>query len=246
MKRSSISALPIALVCLFQVIANGDNCALTIAAASDLAPLRQALIDEFDRAHPCKLTFTFSSSGQLASQIEQGAPYDIYLSASEEYVKKLSSAGLIERDSVTVFARGRLGLWAPAKAGGVSIHSLGDAGFKKIAIANPAHAPYGSAAKQALVASGVWEGLQPRLVLGENVRQALQFAETGNVDAVITAWSLVKNKPGASALDVGLHKEIRQTLGILAASANKANARLFSKWLASGKGRTLLGAAGFY
>ena len=225
---------------------HGQNCALTIAAASDLAPLRQKLADEFSQAHGCKLTFTFASSGQLASQIEQGAPYDLYLSASEDYVRKLSGAGFIESSSVTVFARGRLGLWAPGKAEPVKIRALSEAGYKKIAIANPAHAPYGLAAKQALVSAGVWEGLKPRLVLAENVRQALQFAETGNVDAVITAWSLVKERPGASALDIELHKEIRQTLGILTSSKNKANSRIFSKWLASEKGRALLVTAGFY
>ena len=227
-------------------MARGERCVLTIAAASDLAPLRQRLIDEFNRAHPCKLTITFSSSGQLASQIVQGAPYDIYLSASEEYVKKLAAAGFIETDSVTVFARGRLGLWAPGKPEAVSLRNLNEADFKKIAIANPAHAPYGLAAKQALVSSGLWEGLQSRLVLAENVRQALQFAETGNVDAVITAWSLVKDKAGARVLDGGLHNEIRQTLGIVATSANKANARMFSKWMSGGNGKALLGQAGFF
>ena len=245
MKVISISTLPLVLLSSFSGIASGEHCVLTIAAASDLAPLRQRLIDEFNRAHPCKLTITFSSSGQLASQIEQGAPYDIYLSASEEYVKRLSADGFIEADSVTVFAKGRLGLWAPGKPA-VSLRILNEASFKKIAIANPAHAPYGLAAKQALTASRMWVGLQSRLVLAENVRQALQFAETGNVDAVITAWSLIKDKPGASLLNGGLHKEIRQTLGIVAASANKANAQIFLKWLAGVNGKALLAPAGFF
>ena len=231
---------------LCQTGAQCQDCRLTIAAASDLAPLRQKLTDEFQQAHGCKLTFTFASSGQLASQIEQGAPYDIYLSASEEYVKKLSATGLIEPTSVSVFARGRLGLWAPGKIELVGIRNLRDTGYKKIAIANPAHAPYGLAAKQVLISSGIWENVSPRLVLAENVRQALQFAETGNVEAVITAWSLLKDKRGASLVDSALHKEIRQTLGIVTSSPNKANSRMFSKWLATENGKALLLAAGFY
>ena len=230
----------------FGQVASASSCSLSIAAASDLAPLRQKITEQFQQVYSCKLSFSFSSSGQLASQIEQGAPYDIYLSASEDYVRKLSAKRLIESSSITVFARGRLGLWAPKQAAPIQLRQLTESFYKKVAIANPAHAPYGIAAKQALVRAGVWEALADRLVFGENVRQALQFAETGNVDAVITAWSLVKNRPGAQLIDAGLHNEIRQTLGILTSSSNKAAATLFCKWLTNTEAKRLLSEYGFY
>ena len=234
------------LVCILPSLAYGQDCTLMIAAASDLAPLRQKLIEGFNRSMPCKITVTFASSGQLASQIEQGAPFDLYLSASEDYVGKLSASGKIEASSVIVFARGRLGLWAPGKTNAVRIKDLAQPSFKNVAIANPAHAPYGLAAKQALTAAGLWDGLKPRIVLGENVRQALQFAETGNADAVITAWSLLREKPGATILDVAMHKEIRQTLGIVNSTANKGIARKFANWLSTAEGKKILADAGFY
>ena len=227
-------------------VAASNDCSLNIAAASDLAPLKQKMVEAFGQVHSCKVSFSFSSSGQLASQIEQGAPYDIYLSASEEFVRKLSVSGHIEPNSVTVFARGRLGLWAPKKSEPIRLRQLTDSYFKKVAIANPAHAPYGMAAKQTLQQAGLWDALQARLVFGENVRQALQFAETGNVEAVVTAWSLLKDRQGAVLIDAGLHKEIRQTLGIVTSSSHKLAAKLFSRWLASQEAKNLLVGFGFY
>ncbi len=220
-------------------------CSLTIAAASDLAPLRDRFLQQFQKTNICQIVFTFSSSGQLATQIEQGAPFDLYLSASEDFVRKLATRSLIEPESIVVFARGRLGIWAPGR-GSVRLEELTQPNYKKIAIANPAHAPYGMAARQALEAAGLWDRFADKLVLGENVRQALQFAETENVDAVITAWSLLATKPGASLIDAKLHKEIRQTLGIVRSSKNKAAAKEFADWLSNGDGRKLLLTAGFY
>ncbi len=234
------------LVLLSVVVCAAQPCVLTIAAASDLAPFRNAFVAQFNNAPSCKLVFTFSSSGQLASQIEHGAPYDLYLSASEDLVRKLADRGLVEPASIVVFARGRLGLWAPASTQPINLRDLASAHYKKIAIANPSHAPYGMAAKQALEKAGRWEGLKDKLVLAENVRQALQFAETGNVDAVIASWSLLRTKPGASLIDLKLHSEIRQTLGIMKASSNKVASRAFADWLAQGDGRKLLQEAGFY
>ncbi len=234
------------LVLLSVVACSAQPCVLTIAAASDLAPFRNTFSEQFSKAYSCKLVFTFSSSGQLASQIEQGAPYDLYLSASEDLVRKLADRGIVEPSSVVVFARGRLGLWAPAISQPINLRDLASAQYKKIAIANPSHAPYGMAAKQALEKVGRWEGLKDKLVLAENVRQAMQFAETGNVDAVIASWSLLRSKPGASLVDLKLHQEIRQTLGIMKASSNKAASRALADWLVRGDGRKLLQESGFY
>ena len=238
--RRVLLALLTSLACAAQ------PCVLTIAAASDLGPFRNSFAEQFQKTHSCRLVFTFSSSGQLASQIEQGAPYNLYLSANEELVRKLGERGLIEPSTIAVFARGRLGLWAPASGQPINLRDLSAAQYKKIAIANPSHAPYGMAAKQALEKVGRWEGLRDRLVLAENVRQALQFAETGNVDAVIASWSLLRTKPGAILLDLKLHQEIRHTAGIVKRSSNQVSSRVFVDWLARGEGRKILLEAGFY
>ena len=216
-----------------------------VAAASDLAGLKAELISEFQKESKHKIIFTFSASGQLALQIEQGAPFDLFLSANEEFVERLSKRHLIEPLSLAMFARGRLGLWAPGRA--ISeFEDLTRPEYRHIAIANPVHAPYGMAAKKALETAGVYKKISSRLVYGENVRQALQFGETGNADAVIVSWSLLKTKAGAVIVPLGLHDEIRQTLGVVKGSKNEAAAREFARWLLGPKAKAVFLRAGFY
>ena len=134
----------------------------------------------------------------LARQIENGAPYDVYLSAR-------------------VYGLGRVAIWS--KDG--SIGKLSDLGsVRRLSLPNPAHAPYGVAARQALEKEGIWKSLEARIVYAENVRQALQFTESGNVDAAITAWSLVFDR-GGILIPAGLHAPIRQAAGVVAASSNR-------------------------
>jgi len=244
--RSSGQAVPLSTLLLLNLSALLSSCfsapqpELLVAAAADLTPLEQPLA----RATGLRVRFVLGASGMLARQIEYGAPYDVFLSANERFVRDLTSSGHLLPDSVTVYAEGRLGLWS--KSGAFkSLAELKDPRVKHIAMANPVHAPYGAAAKQALERQGLWQELQPRIVYGENVRQALELAESGNADAVITAWSLVKDK-SAILLPASLHAPIRQAGGIVAASGHPAEARRFLAFLTSPEGRKLLEAHGLF
>jgi molybdate transport system substrate-binding protein len=206
-------------------------CTLLVAAASDLAPLARV----FASAVPgCQVRVSFGSSGTLARQIEHGAEFDIYLAASRRYTDELAKGGAVDPATVTPYARGRIALW--------SLHGLRWAQLDnaaRISIANPTHAPYGLAAKQALERQNRWSKLQPKIVFGENVRQAWQFAVTGNADATITAWSLVKDQ-GGELIPESWHDPILQTAAIPKRSRNPDGAKRFLVWLKSAAGRKVL------
>lgn len=210
---------------------------LLIAAASDLAPLAPKI----EKAYKEKIRFTLASSGSLKQQIENGAPFDVFLSANEQYVKDLAGAGLAT--DVTVYAIGRIALWSPNG----SVTSLADLKKKSVthlAIPNPQHAPYGVAARQALESQGLWKEVEPKIVYGENVRQALQFAESGNVEAVITSWTLLIGK--GTLLPAEWHAPIRQTGAIVKSSSQPEAARNFLKFLLSPETQKILNEGGLW
>lgn len=173
----------------------------------------------------------------LARQIENGAPYDAYLSANERFVRDLAAQGRLDPKSVRVYALGRIATWSKR---GTEIGAA-----RRIAIANPAHAPYGVAAKQALEKQGIWPAIESRVVYGENVRQALQFAESGNVEVAITAWSLVFDR-GGILLAAELHAPIRQTAGVVAASGQRELAARLLDFLGGKAGQDLLARYGLF
>ena len=217
--------------------------AILVAAASDLAPIEKQMT-ALSNGLPIK--FVFGSSGQLATQIRGGAPYDLFLSANLDLVRELESEGRLVVGTVRAYARGRLALYA--KDGKIaSLDQLGQA--RTIAIANPVHAPYGVAARQLLQARPDWAAISKRIVYAENVRQALQFAESGNADAALVAWSLVKGRAGAVLLPEALHPQILQGLGVVrgkAADAERtARAIGFMEALLSKAGQAMLREAGF-
>ena len=212
---------------------------LLVAAASDLIALQGPLTSSFGH----DLHFTFAASGSLARQISSGAPYDVFLSADEARVKELTLSGDLVPDSVVNYAQGRLALWS--KDGRFrSLSDLESPGILHIAIANPATAPYGAAAKQALEKTGLWGKLSARIVYGESVRQALEYAESGNADVALTAWSLVVHR-GGILVPANLHNPIRQSGGVVKSSRNAQAARAFLRFLMSPDGRRLLEANGF-
>lgn len=216
----------VALVFCWSVHA-GD---LLIAAASDLAPLAPKLERAYKGAR-----FTLASSGSLKQQIENGAPFDVFLSANEQYVKDLAAAGLVT-DSI-VYASGRIALWSPNG----SVKSLADlkrSNVIHLAIPNPQFAPYGVAARQALESQKVWKDVEPKIVYGENVRQALQFAESGNVEAVITSWTLLIGK--GTLLPAEWHAPIRQTGAVVKSSTQADAARQFLKFLTGAEAQKIL------
>lgn len=206
---------------------------LLVAAASDLAPI-EALVQSRLERESIKIRFVLGSSGQLANQIRHGAPYDVYLSANEGFVNELREEKFLVE--TVRYAKGRLALLGTA-----SLPDLLKPGIRHVAMANPAHAPYGVAARQALELAGLWPRLEAKIVLAENVRQTVQFVESGNAEAALTAWSLVKDKRGA----VKLPGSVSQAGGIVARSRNQAAARRFLAFLTSREGRKLLAAAGF-
>jgi molybdate transport system substrate-binding protein len=214
--------------------------ALTIAAASDLAPLADSLVS----ASPIRpVTWSFGSSGQLRRQIEAGAPFDLYLSANEEYVRQLEQSGHLLKGSVRVYAQGQLGWWCPSRKL-TGINDLLKPEIRRIALPNPAHAPYGAAAVEMLKRAGVYDKLRDKLVFGENVRQAYEFARTGNVDTVITSWTLLQNTPDAALVPTSLYPSIRQAGGVVANSRLARQAQAFLEFLLSPAGQGILRKGG--
>jgi molybdate transport system substrate-binding protein len=184
----------------------------------------------------------FGASGALARQIRSGAPYDVYLSANEEFVSGLLASGHLLAGSTHTYALGRLAIWSP-KGDIRTLNDLLRPEVKRFAIANPLHAPYGMAARDALRNRSLWERLKPKIVYGENVRQALQYGESRNVDAVVTSWSLVFDK-GAVLIPADYHKPIRQAGGILSTSKNPQAAAKVLEYLTGPQGKALLESHG--
>lgn len=208
-----------------------------VAAASDLKFALGEIVEHFRRETGIVTRVSLGSSGNLARQIEQGAPFEIFLSADEAYVRRLVDAGLT-RDDGSVYAIGRLAFFAPTGSPlepDPRLESLrrrldgGDPG--RFAIANPDHAPYGRAARQVLQALGLWNAVRPQLVIGENVAQAAQFASDGNTDGGLIAHSLALapelGRRGRFALVPDeLHEPLRQRM-VLLRNASPAAIRLY-------------------
>ncbi len=225
-----------------------DSGPLTVAAASDLQVVLPEVGGAWMRHFGETVQFTFGASGDLARQIEQGAPVDLFLAADDSYVAQLSAAGLLFQDTQRVYARGRLALATPRRPG-VAVRCLADLllpGVRHVAIANPAHAPYGRVAREALRKAGIWQQIQSRLVFAPNVRQATQMVETGNADAGIIALAGVSEADLEwTALDDGLYLPLRQTLAVLNRTPRESAARDFAHFLCGPAGRRILARHGF-
>lgn len=232
--------MSIFLACFFVTLAPLSATSLTVAAASDMAAAERDLSDSFHKAYPADtVRFAFAASGALAQQIANGAQYDAFLSANESFVDQLSATRKILPETVHVYALGQLGiLWRDDKPHKIS--DLAGNWVRLVAIANPRIAPYGLAARQALETQGLWDTVRPKIVFGENVRQALQIFDSGNADVVMTAYSLMTTRPGASVIPQDWHKPIRQKAGVVAASRNAEDARKFLAFLHSPEGAQIL------
>jgi molybdate transport system substrate-binding protein len=239
--------IPARLIAVFVVVFSFSLAAqpLLVAAAADLAPLETQLSHGYASATGGAVRFVFGSSGMLGRQIENGAPYDLFLCANEQIVQDLSVHKHLIPETITAYASGRLGLWG-ARATPANPAALADSKIRVIAIANPQHAPYGAAARGLLERAGLWTSLQPKIVLAENVRQAYEFARTGNADVVITSWTLLKAESGAKLLPSASHPPIRQSAGVVAGTPRDAQARAFLHFLLSPTGQSILQAGGLY
>ena len=218
-----------------------------MAAASDLQAALPVLAERFRQAHGIEIIPVFGSSGQLAQQIEQGAPYDVFLSANKAFVERLASKGAVKADSVTPYTQGLLVLVVNRKSG-VAVNGLADltkTEVKHVAIANPDVAPYGLAAKQALERSGL-AAVTPKLAQAESVRNALQFVQTGNAEVGLVAHSAA-DVPEVRRIDLDrtLYDPVMQYLGIVSRTENPIAARKFADFLLSDEGRKLFVSFGF-
>jgi len=254
-RLAPLAALVLALACVTAckdknpasttIAAHGE---LTVAAASDLTPVFEELGRQFESATKTKIVFVFGSTGMLTRQIENGAPFDLFAAANVSYIDELDQKGLIISDSKTIYARGRITLWmveeSPIRLQGIA--DLARPEVQRIAIANPDHAPYGLAAKQALQSAGIWDRVQPKLVYGDNIRQTLQYAETGNVEVAIVALSLSVQSHGRwTLIPEELHQPIDQGLAIMKSTRNEPAARAFITFLSSPQGKAIMKKYGF-
>ncbi|MCL5962131.1 MAG: molybdate ABC transporter substrate-binding protein [Chloroflexi bacterium] len=225
-----------------------DNEAITVGAAADLQMAFAEIGELFRQETGTKVVFTFGSTGVLTQQIENGAPIDVFAAADVRYVDKLKDENLILADTQRIYAIGRLVL-ATNRATGLELRSLEDLTrpeVKRIAIANPAHAPYGAAAKKALEETGLWDQVSSRLVIGENISQAMQFVKTGNADAGLIALS-VANTPeiAYTLIPEDKYSPIRQAMAVMKSSKNQDVARQFTKFVSSPKAGIVLRKYGF-
>jgi molybdate transport system substrate-binding protein len=222
---------------------------LTIAAAADLKFAMDELADEFTREYPdIALRPSYGSSGNFYAQIRNGAPFDLFLSADLEYPRRLAEQGIGTADSLFVYGTGRLVVWVRSASPLDPATALRDPATRRLAIANPRHAPYGRAAEAAMRNLGVHDALKPKLVLGDNVAQALVFVQTGAADAGIVALSLALADTQG---DDGRYWEIPQHAypkieqGGLILNRKSDAARAFRSFLMGQAGRDILARYGF-
>lgn len=228
--------------------AGAPSPALTVYAASDLAFAFRELVPLFERETGAGVTLVLGSTGNLARQIEHGAPADVFFAANVGYVDGLRARAAIDPQTQTIYARGRIVL-AAVKASGLELRQLGDLlrpEVRRVAIANPEHAPYGQAAKEALEAAGLWERLEPKLVYGETIRQAVQFLQSGAVEAGIVARS-VADVPGIAyvPIDPALYRPLDQAAAVTTRAARPDLGLAFIRFVTGPRGRPIMERHGF-
>ena len=252
-RLAPLAALVLALACVTACkdktpATSGPRDELTVAAASDLTPPFEEIGREFESATNTKVIFVFGSTGMLTRQIENGAPVDLFAAANISYVDELDQQGLIIPDTKAIYARGRITLWMPDESP-LRLQSIADLArpeVMRIAIANPDHAPYGLAAKQALQSAGIWDRVQPKLVYGDNIRQALQYAQTGNVEVAIVALSLSMQGNGRwTLIPEELHQPIDQGIAVIKTTRNEKAARAFAAFISAPPGKAIMKKYGF-
>jgi molybdate transport system substrate-binding protein len=251
--KSAIPLLALVLLTALPARAQEARQPLTVAAAADLVYCLKDLGAGFAKQHPdVDVKLSTGSSGNFCAQIQNGAPFDVFLSADVSFPQALAKAGLADAHSLTIYAIGRIVLWTMKAdvdlAKGLAVVSS-DA-VKKFAIANPEHAPYGRAAKAAFEHEGLWNAAQPKLVLGENIAQTAQFVQTGAADAGVVALSLVLSpaleKTGRWAeIPTDFYPKLEQAAILTARGAKNPAARAYLDYLRSKEARAIFDRYGF-
>jgi molybdate transport system substrate-binding protein len=221
---------------------------LVVAAASNLTEAFAEIGPRFTDQTGVRVVFSFGATAELAKQIENGAPFDVFTAADTSHVDQLERKGLLEPGTRAVYARGRLVMWLPPGSA-LKAERIGDItakAFERIVIAKPDVAPYGQAAVESLKALGFWNEIESRIIYAQNVSQAKQYAATGNVEVAFIPLALVKPGEGTYIeVDEGSHRSIDQALGIIKDSPRQEAARQFVNFLLSEEGQALLEKKGY-
>jgi len=227
----------------------GRGTTLTVSAAANLASVMARVGPAFEAQTGARMLINVGATGSLAHQIQAGAPVDVLLAADTATIERLVASGALRADTVTHYARGRLVAWSRDALGDPAPRTLADLDrplVRRVALANPDLAPYGALARSALQKAGVWPALEARVVYLDNVRQALQVAQSGNAEVAIVPLSLVV---GAEGTWFPLADDLGSTLEQHAAVASRASSpelgRRFLAFLAGPEGRAILTEAGF-
>ncbi|WNF37420.1 molybdate ABC transporter substrate-binding protein [Bacillaceae bacterium IKA-2] len=221
---------------------------LTIAAASDLTHAFSEIGKLFENETSTKVTFSFGSTGQLADQIENGAPFDVFASANKSFIEQLDKKNLLLSDTNTLYALGRIGIATKADSA-LTIETIDDLlkpEVVKIAIASPDHAPYGLASKQALETAGVWGEIESKLVFGRNISDTLTYIETGNAEVAIIALSLVKeDEVSFTLIDEKMHAPLEQMIAVVERTNHQQQSKEFIEFIRGPIGKPVMESYGF-
>jgi molybdate transport system substrate-binding protein len=227
---------------------------IIVAAAADMSAALPELAAAYTKKTGQAIKLSFGASGNLTNQIRNGAPFDIFFSADEQYPQQLIAEGLASKDTLYRYAVGRLVLWVPTDSpldlSKLGSNALLDPSVKKISIANPATAPYGRAAEAALKHFGIYDQVASRLVLGENVSQAAQFVESGNAQAGLIALShalapAMKDKGRYWPVPLDVYPTLNQAAVVLSRSKQQDTARKFLEFMRTSEATSLLSNYGF-
>jgi molybdate transport system substrate-binding protein len=225
---------------------------ITVAAAADMKFAMEEIASSFRATHPAdEVEVIFGSSGKAHTQIQQGAPYDLYFSADVSFPQELIERGMSASLEVIPYALGRIVLWSSTfDASTMTLENLADPKIIHVATANPAHAPYGRRAVEALKSSGMWDKIEPKMVYGENITQATQFVQSGNAQVGIIALSLavspeLTSKGGYYLIPDTLHEPLKQGFIITKRAENNELAHKFADYMNSKEARSVMVRYGF-
>ena len=261
MKRVTNRLAVLVCACLFAASSGcggekGEQREVSVAAAADLKFAFDEIVSAFQSKNPAiKVTVTYGASGNFYAQLSNKAPFDLFLSADIEYPRKLIDSGLALKESEFLYAVGHLVLWVPNESKldleKLGIKAVADPSVKKLAIANPKHAPYGRAAEAALRNSGVYDEVKDRLVLGENIAQAAQYVQTGSADAGLIALSLalapaMQERGRYWVVPLDAYPRLEQGGVILNWAKDKEATQSLKAFMTSSEGRVILKRYGFF